>query len=240
MGLQLVQLLFQRIKPAAALSQPAGVALKAQIAVPGLHRIHHLAAILHDHSFVEQHHRIAGSQFVGAPQIVQRRGAIVFAAGTRAALKVRGCVVHQQPGSYRPVSQQPVENVNGRIEFFFEHVGASFKLKPVRILWRALKLACNAGARIQQPGRFAARRAAAQMRLLGYLGKSRAGHAQLKDAGVRVGLGQQPLRSVGALPAHGDRRADQQRCRQSGSHPKVQPRSLLARRAMGSAGKLHG
>src|ERR1035438_4695656 len=144
-------------------SEP-GVALEAQVAVPGLDGVHHLAAILHDHGLIEEHHRVAGRQLVGPAKVFESGSAIVFAAGGRAALEVSGRVVHQQTGGDGSGGQQAVKNVDGRIESLFEQVGAGLKLKPVRIFGRALEVALNAGAGIQQAGRFAACSAAAKMR----------------------------------------------------------------------------
>ncbi len=77
-ALHLIQPLFEdfkRWRPSSGHS----VSLKFQIAVPGLYGIHHLFAVFHDKRFIEEHNRIVRCQFVGAAQIVECRGAIVFA-----------------------------------------------------------------------------------------------------------------------------------------------------------------
>jgi len=65
----LVQLLLQRLHAQAAFLLPADIVFEAQIPVPRFHGVHELASFFHDHGFVEQHHRIAGGEFVGAAQV---------------------------------------------------------------------------------------------------------------------------------------------------------------------------
>ena len=112
-GLQPVQLFLQSLQPAAAFLLPAWVAFKLQVAVPGLHGVHHLAAVFHDQRFVEQHHRVVGGQFVGAAQIVKSRGAIILAAGGASALEVGRRRRPSAGSASRAGSQQAVENIDG-------------------------------------------------------------------------------------------------------------------------------
>ena len=154
--LQLVQLLFQGLQTAAPFGQPARIALEAQVAVPGLDGVHQLAAVFHGHGFVEQDDRVAGRQFVGAAQVFEGAVAVVLAAGRRAALEVGGRIVEQQAGRHRSGGDQPVENVDGRIEFFFQNVGARLQLQPVGVFGSVLELALDAGPRLEQAGGLAA------------------------------------------------------------------------------------
>ena len=110
----------------------------------------------------------------------------------------------------------------------------------MRVLGSIFQLAFDAGARIQQLRRFAARCAAAKMRLRGYFSKTGSRHAQIEDAGMGIGLGQQPLRRIYVLPPDGEHGSDSQRCGQACSSPEVQPRRPLLRLAMWSAGKFYG
>ena len=70
----------------------------------------------------------------------------------------------------------------------------------MRIFRRVLQLPLDAGVGIEQARGFMRCRTAAKMGLRSHIGESGIGHAQLKDAVVGVGLGQQAFRRIGALP----------------------------------------
>ena len=74
-----------------------------QVAVPGLHGVHQLAAILHDDGLVEEHHWIVRGQLVCVAEVFESRGAIIFAARGGAALEVRRRSIDQKTRSNRPV-----------------------------------------------------------------------------------------------------------------------------------------
>src|SRR5208282_817451 len=116
---------------------------------------------------------------------------VVFAAGGHSALKVRGGIVGQQAGCDRSGGQQAVQNVDGGIESLFQQVGAGFKLEPAGILGSGFQLAFDAGACVQQACGLATAGAAAQMGFRSDLSEAGAGHAQLENAGVGIGVGEQ-------------------------------------------------
>ena len=237
MGLHLVQLLFQRLDMAASRIEPVRIARETQISVPGFDGVHPLAAIFHDHCFVEEQDWIAGSHFVGAAQVVEGRGAVVFAAGGRAALKVGRSIVQQETGSYGSGGDQPVENVDGRIESLFEKIGAGIQLEPVRIAGSAFQLALDCRTGFEEARGFAAGSAAAEVSLRSHFGKTGARDAQLEDAGVGIGLCHQPLRAVRRMSPKGKSSGQEQRCRQGCSGPEVDLRQLAGCGGLRSAGK---
>ena len=80
MRLELLQPGFKGLEPLTPFSEPPSIPFEFQIAVPGFDGVHQLGAIFHHESFVEEHHRVVGSQLVGTAKIVKRRGAIVLAS----------------------------------------------------------------------------------------------------------------------------------------------------------------
>jgi len=138
--LELVQFLLKGFQAAAAFREPAGIAFKAEITVPGFNRVHNLPTIFHDHGFIEEDNRVAGAEFIGTAEKIERIGAVVFAAGRLTALKVGGGIVKQEIGGYRSGRNKAIENVDGWIEFLLEDVGAGFELKPMLALRGAWKI----------------------------------------------------------------------------------------------------
>ena len=100
------------------------------------------------------------------------------------------------------------------------------------IVGRTFQMALNAGACIQQARLLAACCAAAKMRFRGDFGKAGPRHAQIEDPGMRIGLGQQLLRSIGQAPPGSESNSKKQRCGQAGRGPNVPALSQLARRAI--------
>jgi len=111
--------------------------------------------------------------------------------------------------------------LDGRIELFFEDIGAGLELKPVRVLRRGFQALLDAGASLQQFGRCAGGRATAQMQRRRNLSKAGAGHPQVEGARAAVGLSQQAFGVVGQQPPGGEAKGDEQRRCQAGAHPEV-------------------
>lgn len=114
-----------------------------KIALPGFHGVHQLSAVFHDARFVEENHRVSGSEFVGAAQVVECRGAVIFAARRDASLKISRRIVGQQGCRDRAGSNQAVQNIDSGVVFFVEQIGASLQLQPVRVCGRLLEFALD-------------------------------------------------------------------------------------------------
>ena len=196
MGFELIETRLESFEALAPFRQPLGVALELEIAVPGFDGIDELGAVFHDESFVEEDDGIVGGHLVGAAQIIERGGAVIFAAGGDASLEVGCGVVCEESGRGIAGGDESIEDVDGVVVVFAEQIGAGAESEPVGVRGGLLEVLLDGGAGAEQRGVRVPGCVAAGVRLCDAGCVGRAGNAEIEEAVVPVGKGELLLRST--------------------------------------------